>query len=170
MAWYLIPVATQYAGLTEANPEALQAYIELRQSQTDGGGSAFSFPSITDPSGIPMIVLTILVRPFPWEAHNLQSFIQAADGMLLLALIIWKIRRLGQAMLALPTNPYVTFILVYTVLFIIAFTTVANFGTLVRERAMLLPLFMMLLAFLPLPKRRQEKATLPIPSFSRATG
>jgi hypothetical protein len=72
--------------------------------------------------------------------------------------MVWKFRRVVQAVGSITSKPYVTFILVYAVLFVIAFTTVANFGTLARERAMLLPLFFMLIAFLPEPKPSRRNA------------
>jgi hypothetical protein len=158
-ALYLVPLGAQYAGLSDTSLEALQGYIDQRQTSTGGGGSGFTFPSITDPTNFPEIAVTIIARPFPWEAHNLQAFIQSADGAFLILLMLWKIRRIGQAVRSISSNPYVTFILVYTVLFVIAFTTVANFGTLARERAMLLPFLLMLIAFLPAPKPRSPGAT-----------
>ena len=76
---------------------------------------------------------------------------------MILGLILWKIKRIWQAIRAVASNPYVPFILAYTALFVVAFTTVANFGTLARERAMLLPLFFMLVAFLPGPAPDAQK-------------
>jgi hypothetical protein len=156
--WYLVPVGLEYSGLSGGSVDDLQDYIDLRQVQTGSGGSGFTFPSITNPLNFPAIAITVIARPFPWEAHNLQAFIQAADGTLILGLMVWKFRRIVQAVGSITSKPYVTFILVYTVLFVIAFTTVANFGTLARERAMLLPLFFMLIAFLPEPKPSRRNA------------
>lgn len=158
IGWYFVPVAMEYTGLAGGSVDDLQQYIDRRQSSTSGGGSGFTFPSITNPLNFPEIAMTIIFRPFPWEAHNLQAFIQATDGALLLGLVLWKIRRVLQALGSITSKPYVSFILVYTMLFVVAFTTVANFGTLARERAMLLPFLLMLVAFLPDPRPSRQEA------------
>jgi hypothetical protein len=53
-------------------------------------------------------------------------------------------------------RPYVAFCLVYTGLFIIGFSTLANFGLLARERVMLLPLYILLFC-IPAREKRSEK-------------
>jgi hypothetical protein len=55
------------------------------------------------------------------------------------------------AIRSMRTIPYVAFALVYSAGFIIAFSSIANFGILVRQRVQLLPLYVVLLS-IPLPK------------------
>ena len=94
--WVVVPMGLEVAGLESLDPQAVSDYVDLRQFQTLKGGSQFVPPSPTDPSAIPMVIATVLFRPFPWEAHSAFALIQASDGLILLALGIWKLRRVGR--------------------------------------------------------------------------
>jgi hypothetical protein len=61
--------------------------------------------------------------------------------------------------------PYVTFVVVYGLLFIVAFSSIGNFGILARERCQLLPFFLVLLAVPGVRTRR----TRPPPPASHPT-
>jgi len=148
IASFIIPRGFEFTGVQEVSLDAIVARIE-RQQGFSRGGSAFTPPSITAPSEIPLMIATVLVRPFPWEAHNVQAMVQAAEGILLLTLILWRIRSLGSAILAAKSVPFLLFAIVFIVLFIPVFAGIANFGTLARERAMVLPFLFMLLAYRP---------------------
>jgi hypothetical protein len=87
----------------------------------------------------------------------LQAFIQASDGLLVLAVTAFRIRTLGKAFVLGPRWPYLLFCGAYVAMFIPLFTTIGNFGTLARERAMLLPLFFAILAFRPAPQTKPER-------------
>jgi len=65
------------------------------------------------------------------------------------------------------TNPYVTFAVVYALAFIIAFAGFANFGILARQRTLMLPLFLVLLA-LPKPGESAPQMTTTASRASRA--
>ena len=80
VGWYLIPVGAQYAGLPDNSLSGLQDYIAARQTSTGGGGSGFTFPSIST-ANIPAIFMTILIRPFLWEANSWQVFLQATEEL-----------------------------------------------------------------------------------------
>jgi hypothetical protein len=57
--------------------------------------------------------------------------------------------------------PYVTFVVVYGVLFVIAFSSFGNFGILARERCQLLPFFLVLLAVPGVRSRRARGPATP---------
>jgi hypothetical protein len=52
--------------------------------------------------------------------------------------------------------PYVAYALTYTIMFVIAFSSIANFGILTRQRTQVLPLVLVFLV-LPLESRRPER-------------
>ena len=81
-------------------------------------------------------------------SRNLSS----VDGILLMGLMLWCARSLKEVILSLGSNGYVVFILSFVIMLSIGLMTIANFGTLARERPMLLPLFLMLFALAPRPK------------------
>jgi hypothetical protein len=134
--------------------------------RTDQGGSNFEAPSTgTSLARIPFAAITILFRPFPFEAHNVQAGVTALESTLLLCLTVARRRAIWQAIRHLRKRPYVAFVLVYSVLFVIAFSSIANFGILARERTQLLPFFLVLLAVPPAARRRRVPA--PAPSQER---
>lgn len=152
LAWFFVPKALEFTGLGSLDFTSTMDYLELRQTQTLQGGSAFQVPDVTSPLGFLMAFVTVLFRPFPWEAHNIQTLIQALDGVLLLGLVIgtslWRGSRVLRNSTSLLGQPYALFIVLYTIMFVVAFTSISNFGILARQRAQVLPLFLMLVVFL----------------------
>lgn len=167
VSFLVVPRAVQYAGIQQFDPESVQMLLADQQSLNFQGGSKFEPPSLTDPRSIPDIIAVGLFRPFPWEANNFQAQIQSLEGLLMLALVVWRAPQLLQAIRNIRRYPYLLFILFYVVMMFIMLATIANFGLLVRQRTMLLPLFFMLLAFQPGPREsRSASADLPS-SFNR---
>ena len=132
--------------------------MEAFQSNTSGG-AAFEPVKITDPLGIPIGVITVLFRPFPWEAHRGAALVLSLEGVLLAAMMLWRFRSIKAAIAAARSDPFLLFILVYAVLFIPVFMALGNFSLLGRQRLQLLPLIFMLLAY-PSPAEKKKSATL----------
>jgi hypothetical protein len=124
--------------------------------RTNQGGSNFEAQSTgVSLAKLPYAAVTILFRPFPFEAHNAQAAVTALESLLLLCLTIARRRAIWQAVRRLRRRPYVAFVLVFSLLFVVAFSSIANFGILARERTQLLPFFLVLLA---LPSARPRPA------------
>ena len=138
----------------------------------DSGGSVFENRPVRTPMDFPVAAATVLFRPWPSEAHNTQSLLTALEGSCLLLLLLLSLPRLWVALRRIRAMPYVAFSLFYVVLFIIAFSNIANFGILARQRAMLFP-FLLVLVALPLATSPQEQPTNgtlgPGPSHSGST-
>jgi hypothetical protein len=113
--------------------------------RTGQGGSEFAPSILQSPLRAPVAVPTVLFRPLAFDAHNAQSLIAAAEGTFLLLLTLLRISWIVGAARSIRRRPYVAFTFAYTGLFVIAFSSVANFGLLARERVQLLPLFLVLL-------------------------
>jgi hypothetical protein len=124
--------------------------------RTSVGDSKFTTSSSGSfsPLQFPMAMVTILFRPFLFEAHNAQMLITAIESTLLLGLTLSRARPIGRAIRNFRRLPYVTFVVVYGALFALAFSSIANFGILARERAQLLPFFLVLLAVPGAGRRR----------------
>jgi hypothetical protein len=129
--------------------------------RTGQGGSNFVVSS-TSPSPVqfPLAVVTILFRPFLFEAHNVQAAVTALESTVLLCLTVRRWPAIWRAVRRPRHRPYVVFVLVYLAVFVFAFSTIANFGILARERTQLLPFFLVLLA---MPRRRRARSTRPTP-------
>jgi hypothetical protein len=120
------------------------------QGRTSTGGSNFT-PALADsPARFPIATVTVLFRPFIFEAHDTQARLAALESTVLLLLCLVRFRWVIAALKSVRRQPYVVFCVVYVLLFIIAFSSFANFGLLARERVQLYPLFLVLFA-IPAP-------------------
>lgn len=125
--------------------------------QVSGGGSAFVPDLLESPKQAPIAVVTVLFRPFVTEANNLQAYASAVEGTFLLVFTVARARWVMAALRSMRRQAYVAFALIYTAMFVFAFSSLANFGLLVRQRTSLMPLYLVLLAVPPV--RRDAVAT-----------
>jgi hypothetical protein len=145
--------------------DGVTSVLNETSRRTNQGGSNFEAPSTgVSLAKLPLAAVTILFRPFPFEVHNAQAAITALESSLLLFLALARRRAIGHAVRHLRRWPYVAFILVYSGLFVVAFSSIANFGILARERTQLLPFF---LALLCVPARRPRPAATPARTTER---
>ena len=139
--------------------EGVSSVLAESARRTSQGGSGFQAPSTSSSVlGLPYAAVTILFRPFPFEAHNAQAAVTALESTLLLCLTLARGRRIWRAVRQLRRRPYVAFVLVYAAGFVVAFASISNFGILARERVQLLPFFFVLLA---VPGVRRRPAPSP---------
>lgn len=117
--------------------------LEATGEQTDTGGSAFSH---VNPALFPWAVVTVLFRPFPFEAGNLQAAIASAEGMFLLGLVFHRRQALWASIRSVRASGLLAMALVFTVVFVYAYTGFNNFGLLARQRSQVYPFLLMLLA------------------------
>jgi hypothetical protein len=116
---------------------------------TTSGESSFVPSVLESPFRAPVAVLTVLFRPFVFEAHNMQALAAALEGTFLLGLCLVRFRWGLAALRSVRRQPYVAFAAGYAGLFVLAFSSFANFGLLARERVQLFPLFVLLLSIPP---------------------
>lgn len=121
---------------------------EVRRRTTDGG-STFSPAILDSPSRAPVAAVTVLFRPLIMDAHNAQALIGGVEGTFLLLLTLFRLPQIFGALRMSRRRPYVLMAFVFTGLFIVGFSSIANFGLLARERVQLLPLFFVLLTAAP---------------------
>ena len=124
----------------------VEGVLEGTKAQTSIGGSVFDAPSVNSPLDLPWATVTVLFRPFPWEASSGTGFIAALEGLGLLALFGASWRRVASGFVMMLRRPYLVFVGVFTVVFITAFSFIGNFGILTRQRTQLLPLVFVFLA------------------------
>lgn len=147
--------AAEYVGVEELTVAEVNETLDVRGGNTETGGSEFTPVPLTNPLGIPAAFVTVLFRPFPWEANNLQSLMASAESLALLGLIALSWRRFGGMARYLRENPYLIFALVYTLLFIWAFSRFGNFGIIARQRVLVMPFVLILAAFPPVAAPRK---------------
>lgn len=132
----------------------VQNALVVTSARTEIGGSSFSAPSILEsPANLPLGIVTVLFRPFLFEADGVGLLLAALEGTFLLGLAAVRIQSIVAAVRHVRRIPFATFTFAYTGMFIIAFSSIGNFGILARQRVTLLPFFMVLLC---LPARAED--------------
>jgi hypothetical protein len=139
----------------------------VRQSveQTSQGGSEFRPAPITSPAGLVLAPVTVMFRPFLFETPpSPEGIVTALESTLLLIWSIVRFRSFLAAIRSIRRVPYVAVALVYVVGSIVALSAVANFGIIVRQRTLIIPMYLVLMCFLSRrsaphgPRARSEPA------------
>lgn len=87
----------------------------------------------------------LLIRPFPFEVHNLQAAFASLEGIGMLVMFLRRRKVLYRTLLIIRSNPFAMFLALYTIEFTIIYAAATtNFGLLNRQRVMLLPFALML--------------------------
>ncbi|MFC1976425.1 hypothetical protein ACFLXQ_08500 [Chloroflexota bacterium] len=146
--FFIYQFSTEYLlqskGLPEVSWAGLQDFYQYQQQQTHAGGSRFAPIVLQTLLGPIYAVVTVLFRPFVWEANNSQVLVTAFEGILWLGLF-WYRRKVFLTRIRLITkDPWIAFLVVYSIFMILSLTTIANFGLLARQRLMFLPFLWML--------------------------
>lgn len=119
--------------------DAQQVFDETTR-RSGQGGSEFQSAQPTSPAQLPWAVVTVLFRPFIFEASSVAGLITALEGSILLALFFWNLPRLARLPGLMVVRPYVGYAVVYTFVFVFAFSAISNFGILARQRTQLFPI------------------------------
>lgn len=152
-----VGAAETFFAIDSFDAEAVQTVLTSTAAQTSQGGSQFgaSEPTNMSPSKLPAAMVGVLFRPFPWESGNAQGVIAALEGTGLLVLFALSWRQLVGAVRSSLVRPYVLLCCTYSLVFIYAFSSFANFGILTRQRVQLFP-FVLVLICLPPWRRRDD--------------
>jgi hypothetical protein len=141
--YFVVSKAGSFLGLEEENTSSGIEEANTVTKNTRTGGSAFN----TETS-LPVRIAEspfLMFRPFPWEIHNAMSLAASIEsaGWLLL---FWIRRRVIWSTLQHWRDRYVGFILMFLVIFHVTFSAaIGNFGILMRQRIMMVPLAVMLI-------------------------
>jgi hypothetical protein len=144
----LVPVIAANRQLLHLNSS--QSFIQgavstAQQKTTIGGNSAYEATTPTSIVDVPYAVVSVLFRPFPWEARSLLQVLASAEGIflgvwLIRMLIGWRKRRLRPRM-----DGMMIMSIVFVLTFCVVFSSLGNFGLLVRERVQELPFLLVIL-------------------------
>ena len=134
------PRAVQLIDL-ELSAEGFENLVGQQADRTGQGGSQIQGEAVTSPVQFPSAMLRVLFRPLPTEARSMETLLTSLEGIALLALTVVLAPRMVRRLKRGFRNPWVIVSGVYTVGFIVAFSTVLNLGILARQRAQVLPLY-----------------------------
>lgn len=145
-----------------------QLLQDTSERSTSGGGSDYAPVNVLrSPLQLPNAVVSVLFRPFPFEANSAQTTASSIEGMGLLALFALSWRRLKSGARAFFRNSFVALTVTYSLLFVIAFASIGNFGILARQRTLVYPFAIVLLT---IPVARADRSRSPDAVWARASG
>jgi hypothetical protein len=143
------------------NPTGLSAALDLVNTRSSQGGSHFEAARIDGITEYPWGFVTVLFRPFPQEASSTPMLMTSLEALVLAALVVAAIPRLMAALRTIRNEAYLAYALSFTVVFVYLFSALGNFGILARQRAMTIPLVLLVVA-LPTAKERVRQRRLGI--------
>ena len=124
-------------------------------------------PYSSDPLLYPRDVYTVLFDPLPITAGSVTQLFAAAENTVILVLVLTSLRRLRLVFRAGRERPYVILCTLYTLGFIYAFAALGNLGLITRERTLMLPYLLVLLAIPVTPKGEPPKFPWDRPRLKR---
>jgi hypothetical protein len=144
LAAYSIRAGLGQLGLGDADLEGLQEQFDFRAGQTEQGGSRIAVASGW--SAIPMALITILARPFPWEARGI-ALLSAAEMTIFWGIALFRWRAVREFIRHWRDNAFLRIALPLVIgislMYGLAF---ANLGIIARQRSIILPFMLTLLA------------------------
>ncbi|MGH8930839.1 MAG: hypothetical protein ACRDZO_09500 [Egibacteraceae bacterium] len=152
----VVTQAERFFGVEDRDLTAqVDAVLALTHQRSTRGGSEFEATPVRSPLQLPGAIATVLLRPFPFEAHNTRALIASLEGVALIGLAVISLPRLRGVPSHMRRNPYVTFVVVYSLLFVVAFSNIGNLGLLARQRIQAFPILLVLFALPPRPTGAQ---------------
>lgn len=130
-------------------------------ARTEIGGSAFKTRPVRSPQDVPAALVTVLYRPFAFEARNAPSLIAALEGSLLLVLTLLSSRWIWRVFPAMYRNQFAAYCGGYVLGFVVAFSNIGNAGILSRQRTQMFPLLLLLAC---IAKEHERTHTAPVPT------
>lgn len=150
---FLLNRVEDQLGVDELQQGGFEQALSNTSRRTDQGGSTFEPVAVTDPIRYGWAVVTVLFRPFPYEAANPQAMLASLEGMAMLGLVLSNVMRGARLLTRLRSWPFGVIALTFTGVFCYAFASVSNFGILTRQRVQVVPFLLVLLC---LPSRADE--------------
>ncbi len=154
-------------GVDGLDVEGVQTYMEGKSGSGIKGGSGIGEVGV-GVYAVPLALINILFRPFPWEAHNTMSLISSVEIWFFWAFVWWRRRQLVQTLRHWRSDRFlsmaVPFILIYAATLGMV---IANLGIIARQRIFLFPFLFLLLEAAPALSRKaaakRQRATQPRP-------
>lgn len=142
-----------FGGSGEPGAGSVTGVLDTASNITAQGGSEFEATEVTSITDLPMATISVLFRPFLWEATSAVKAIAGLETTLLLALTLASWTRLRNLPRELRSSRYVVYVAVFALISIVGFSRVGNEGILARQRTQFLPAVLVLLC---LPDRRSH--------------
>lgn len=146
----------QRLNLEDLSGSSVAGQLDRTTLQTSQGGGQFSAARVHTPLDFPWAAVTVLFRPFPFEARGVQQLLSSAEGIALAVLVASSLPRIAAWLRRPRQGAFVMFSLTYLLVFVYLFSAMGNFGILVRQRTQVLP-FVFVLVSLPAVARVRKR-------------
>ncbi|MGH9227168.1 MAG: hypothetical protein ACRD07_00295, partial [Acidimicrobiales bacterium] len=115
--------------------------------RTSRGGSEFDNDGNSlNPLRLPEGAVTVLLRPLPWETDSRLQLLSSLESALLVGLIVARLGSLRAAFTRVRSTPFLLYCWILVILYAATFSSIANFGLLVRQRSLVLPALYVLIS------------------------
>lgn len=155
-------------GVGSFDAEGVQSYMADDPARRVGGGSAIDTGPI-GLAGIPMALVNVLFRPFPWEVRGVLQLFSSLEMLAFWVLAFIKRRQLLHALRHWRTDPLVRvaipLILVYAATLGMM---LGNIGIIARQRIFLFPFLFLLLEAAPTSAVTEDEVDDVDPGFEPA--
>ena len=140
MVSFAVSQATKFLGIEELSLSSIEAELNENTERTSLGGSEFEHGSNSlNPLRLPQGAVTVLLRPFPWETDSSLQLVSSIESLLLAGLIVVRFRSVRAALTRARSTPFLLYCWILVILYAATFSSIANFGLLVRQRSLVLP-------------------------------
>jgi hypothetical protein len=136
-------------------------------AEAAAGVGSSNVPYSKDPLLYPRDVYTVLFDPLPITARSITQLLASGENTVILILVLTSLRRFRMSYRAGRERPYVILCLVYSLGFIYSFAALGNLGLITRERTLLFPYLLVLLAIPVSPKGEPPGFSWEQPRLSR---
>jgi len=142
----------------------VETLIAESRRVTSTGGSEFEPVPITSPTGLVIVPVTVLFRPFPFEANNGLAVLTSIEASVLLLFSVMRIRSIWAAVTSIRRSPYIAVALGHVAASIVSLSPVANFGIIARQRTLIYPMYLVLLCAGARRREKREPTTASAPA------
>ena len=146
VAVFAVSAGANSLGLESLSLSSVQAELNATSESTAVGHSAFdNGGNSLSPLRLPQGMVTVLLRPFPWEVDEPLQILASLEGVALAAFIFWRRKSLAVSLRHIRAIPFLFYCWTLTILYAVTFQSFSNFGLLDRQRALVLPALYVLL-------------------------
>jgi len=146
IAVFAVSAGANSLGLPTLSLKSVQNELDATTLSTSQGHSAFNNGGNSlSPLRLPQGMVTVLLRPFPWEVNSALQVLASLEGVALAAFIVLRRKSLAISLRHIRSVPFLFYCWVLTILYAVTFQAFANFGLLDRQRSLVLPALYVLL-------------------------
>jgi hypothetical protein len=159
---FTVSQATKFLGMEDLSLSSIERELDENTERTSQGGSEFEHGGNSlNPLRLPEGAATVLLRPLPWETDSPLQLLSSLESALLVGIIVARLASLRAALTRARSTPFLLYCWVLVILYAATFSSIANFGLLVRQRSLVLPALYVLIAVRPDTTRSRSPATVP---------